>query len=88
MIYRFCHHCDKVTEVGNCPHYERTPLGYQPFPAYWDNNISEKPVFIDSLRKLSRTMKDNKMEERPREHINDLNHRRFGRGLPPIEETR
>jgi len=82
-----CEDCHKELEIGLwpwCPHEK--PLEHHPFIPFWDTNISEDPVYIDSDRKREKIMKQNGLSVREREHIDDLNHRRYTKGLPPIRE--
>lgn len=69
-----------------CLKCSREPMGYQPFKAYWDMNIAEKSVFIESDRQRERLMREQGLEVRPREHLDDLNHRRWTKGLPPVRK--
>lgn len=56
----------------------------------WENrtmdNLEDNPVEVTSMRHLESVMRRNHLVERPREHIADLNHRRYQKGLPPIKE--
>ena len=69
-----------------CLEHNRSESAYQPFKKYWDTNIAEKPVLIESDRQREKLMREQNLSVRPREHIDDLNHRRFQRGLAPLEE--
>ncbi len=58
-----CRLCGKELKIGDwcfCPH-ER-PYQYRPFRAFWDDSISYKPVYIDSLAKWNKEMKSNNAE--------------------------
>ena len=76
--YPFCPH-DKVT-MGTS-RYER----HYRFENYVDNHIGPQPVEVTSPGHRDRLMKERALEVRPRENINDLNHRRWTKGLPPLE---
>lgn len=60
--------------------------GYHPFKAYWDQHIAEKPVYIENDRQRERLMRQGGLAVRPREHVDDLNHRRWTKGLPPVKK--
>lgn len=82
-----CDECGKELEIGDfpfCPHGR--PLEHHPFIAFWDNNIAERPVYIESDRQREKLMRQGGLAVREREHIDDLNHRRYTKGLPPIKE--
>ena len=74
---------EPVTVCSKC---DRDPAGYQPFKQYWDANIAERPVLVESDRHRERLMKASGLQVRPREHIDDLNHRRWTKGMPPVEK--
>lgn len=59
---------------------------YCPFEPYVDRNIDEQPVRITSPGHRDQLMKKNNLEIRDREHIHDLNHRRWKKGLPPLDK--
>lgn len=86
-----CCTCGKEYTIGMypfCPHgkidISADPRRYYSFENYIDTNIAEQPTEITSPGQRRRLMKQNALEERPREHINDLNHRRAKLGLPPL----
>lgn len=82
-----CPSCNQHYDVGEwpwCPHGQMAT--HKPFEQYWDTNVDAKPQFIDSHRTLDRLMTKNNLVPRDREHIHDLNHRRFQKGMAPLEE--
>ena len=83
-----CDECGKELEIGDfpfCPH-GRPFYEHHPFIGFWDNNIAEQPVYIESDRQREKLMRAGGLAVREREHIDDLNHRRHTKGLPPIKE--
>ena len=85
-VFRYTVRTGKEGSLIECTKCARGPATYQPFKAYWDSNISDNPVYIESDRQHQRLMKQNGLEVRPREHIDDLNHRRYQKGMPPLEK--
>jgi len=82
-----CDECGREIELGQwpfCPH--GTVREYHPFIPFWDNHIAEEPVYIESDRHREKLMRQGGLAVREREHIDDLNHRRYMKGLPPIKE--
>ncbi len=85
-----CGNCGAELTVGSwpfCPHGR--PLQFDgsrcfTFENYVDTNVDTRPVEITSQAHRRRLMRQNKLEEREREHISDLNHRRWKLGLPPL----
>ena len=59
---------------------------YKPFKPYWDEHIAGEPVYIENLAQHERVMRANGLVARPREHRDDLNHRRWLKGLPPVRD--
>lgn len=72
--------------VDYCIRCSTVSSGYQPFKAYVDMNIAEEPVLITSDRQREKLMKQNNLVVRPREHVDDLNHRRWLKGMAPVRE--
>ncbi len=85
-VYRYTVRIGEETESIECLKCGRHGAAYQPFKAYLDNNIDEKPVFIESDRQREKIMRQRGLVVREREHIDDLNHRRWTKGLPPLEK--
>jgi hypothetical protein len=82
-----CEECGRQVKIGDwpfCPH--DTVRSRAIFKPYWDTNIAEQPVYIESDHQHQRIMKENKMEPKEREHLADVNHRRWGRGLPELRD--
>ena len=69
-----------------CHDDNRASHGYKPFEKYLDTNIPEQPVFIENDRQREKLMKERGLSVRPREHLDDLNHRRWTKGLPPVRK--
>ena len=70
-----------------CPH-DKVVSGeerYFGFDPYVDTNIAPQHVEVTSPRHREQLMKERGLVVRDREHINDLNHRRWTKGLPPLE---
>ena len=80
---RFTVEGDPIVE---CLKHKSASSGYHPFKKYLDTNIAEKPVFIESDFQRERLMKEQNLTVRPREHIDDLNQRRWTKGLPPLRK--
>lgn len=93
-----CSDCGRTTErytvrfdedgerIITCREHAHGPRGYKPFETYLDTNVDEQPQEITSARQLDGLMKKNNLIVREREHVDDLNHRRWKIGLPPIRK--
>lgn len=60
-----CDDCGQTIEIGQwpyCPHPKVEE--YKPFVPFWDENVTTTPVYVDSLAKKWRLMKQNKMDYR------------------------
>ena len=83
MILPICPKCfHHHLEESECV----TTRSYKPFEKYVDRNIAEQPVEIESDRHRERLMREKNLMVRPREHVDDLNQRRYNIGLPPVRK--
>lgn len=73
-----CEQCGKDFGIGHwpyCPHGQMQSR--RPFHPFWDEHISsDGPVYIDSLAKWNRTMRQNKMELRDSLSRGEMSRRR------------
>ena len=84
-----CSLCKKRYDFGDwpyCPHgkVKSSPSRFFRFENYVDDHVAPQPIEVTSPGHRERLMKEHALVERPREHINDLNHRRDKIGLPPL----
>lgn len=87
-----CCVCKREYFIGDypyCPHEtidtsQSDPRRHFRFDNYVDEHIDRQPVEVTSPGHRDALMKQNALEVRDREHINDLNHRRHKLGLPPL----
>lgn len=87
-----CSRCKKHYEIGYypfCPH-DKVPISigkrWNGFEPYIDQHVAQRPVEVTSPGHRDQLMRENGMEVRPREHIEDLNARRASKGMAPVKE--
>ena len=84
-----CSDCGRKMRVGQWPYCPHGTLHvvrdrWFGFESYEDRYVAEQPVEVTSPGHRARLMKERGLEVREREHLSDLNHRRFQKGLPPL----
>lgn len=60
-----CAQCGERYEIGDwpfCPHGK--PVTQPPFKPYWDEHVSTKPVYVESLAQRRRLMRQNRFDYR------------------------
>lgn len=71
-----CSECGKEYGIGEwplCPHGQLNER--PPFIPFWDEHISEKPVYVESLAQWNRLMRQNHCDVRPAPSKGDLSAR-------------
>lgn len=67
-----CELCGTFLRVGDWPFCSgnpanhQPPMEYHPFKAYWEEHLSEKPVYIESTGQRNRLMHEAHATERPK----------------------
>jgi hypothetical protein len=73
-----CDLCGLEIRIGDwafCPH--GAVRRQKPFPSFWDEHVShDGPVYVDSLAKWNRMMRENRMEIRDSPKQGELTARR------------
>lgn len=81
-----CKECGQELQIGDYPFCPHGKYKYRPFVPFTDIAISDQPMTFESVRQHEKYMMANKLEVRPTEHLNDINHRRAKQGLAPLEK--